>query len=65
MQCLISITLTLVAHGMLAFTFLNPYYAVVIMGIAYSMLASALWPMVSYIVPESQLGRFTVYVLEH
>ena len=28
LQCLISITLTLVAHGMLAFTFLNPYYAV-------------------------------------
>ena len=41
---------------LLAYTFLNPFVAVFIMGIAYSMLACGLWPMVAYILPETQLG---------
>lgn len=28
----------------------------VVMGLAYSVLASALWPMVALIIPENQLG---------
>ena len=28
----------------------------IVMGIAYSVLACALWPLVAYIVPEHQLG---------
>jgi len=41
----LSILVTIAAHGMLAFTFLNPYIAMITMGLAYSMLASALWPV--------------------
>ncbi len=41
----IAILVTIGAHGLLAFTFLNPYVAMVTMGLAYSMLASALWPV--------------------
>jgi MFS family permease len=52
----LSILVTIGAHALLAFTFLNPYVAMVIMGLAYSMLASALWPMVSLVIPEYQLG---------
>lgn len=51
--------LTLVAHAMLAFmgqTIFIPYLAMVIMGVAYSLLACALWPLVAFIVPEHQLG---------
>lgn len=51
------VTVTLGSHLILAFTFVNPYVATVIMGLAYSMLACGLWPMVAYILPESQLGE--------
>ena len=53
---LLSIAATLVGHAILAFTFLNPYFAVILMGVAYSLLASALWPIAALIIPESQLG---------
>ena len=33
-----------------------PYIAIVLMGLAYSLLACALWPLVAFIVPEHQLG---------
>ncbi|XP_025080168.1 major facilitator superfamily domain-containing protein 1-like isoform X2 [Pomacea canaliculata] len=50
------VTVTLGCHGLMAFTFLTPYVAMVVMGLAYSVLASALWPMVALIIPENQLG---------
>lgn len=52
----ISIVITLLCHIMLAFTFINPYVAIIVMGIAYSLLASALWPIAALIIPEYQLG---------
>ena len=54
--CFIAILTTLICHSVLAFTFLDPYIAVIIMGFAYSLLASALWPIVALIIPEYQLG---------
>lgn len=53
---LISVIITLGSHMLLAFTFLNPWIAMVIMGIGYSLLACALWPMVAIEIPEHQLG---------
>ncbi|XP_062843590.1 major facilitator superfamily domain-containing protein 1 isoform X1 [Trichomycterus rosablanca] len=53
---LCAVITTLIAHMMLAFTFWNPWIAMVIMGISYSLLACALWPMVAFVVPEHQLG---------
>ncbi|XP_030241384.1 major facilitator superfamily domain-containing protein 1 [Drosophila navojoa] len=47
---------TIVAHLLLTFTHMNPYIGMSIMGLSYSMLAASLWPMVSLIVPEYQLG---------
>ncbi|XP_068141725.1 lysosomal dipeptide transporter MFSD1 isoform X1 [Drosophila tropicalis] len=47
---------TFVAHLLLTFTHFDPYIAMTIMGLSYSMLAASLWPMVSLIVPEYQLG---------
>ena len=50
---------TLVAHAMFAFlpeSIFIPYLAMVVMGISYSFLACALWPLVALIVPEDQLG---------
>lgn len=52
----IAILVTIGAHALLAFTFLNPYIGMCTMGLSYSMLASALWPMVALVVPEHQLG---------
>ncbi|KDR16995.1 Major facilitator superfamily domain-containing protein 1 [Zootermopsis nevadensis] len=43
-------------HALLAFTFINPYIAMCILGVAYSMLARAPWPMVALVIPEYQLG---------
>ncbi|CAL1527854.1 unnamed protein product [Lymnaea stagnalis] len=53
---IIGIVVTLGCHMLLAFTFINPYVAMIIMGLSYSVLASALWPMVSLIIPGHQLG---------
>ena len=53
---LLSISTTICAHSLLAFTFLNPYIGMIIMGVSYSMLASSLWPLVALIIPEYQLG---------
>lgn len=53
---MIGVTFTLLCHGMLAFTFIPPYIPVVIIGFAYSILASALWPLVALIVPQHQIG---------
>lgn len=47
---------TLFAHVLLTFSHLNPYIAMSIMGLSYSMLAASLWPLVALIVPEYQLG---------
>ncbi|KAF7990761.1 hypothetical protein HCN44_000566 [Aphidius gifuensis] len=52
----ISIFGTMVSHGMLAFTFINPYICMITMGISYSFLAGSLWPLIALIVPEYQLG---------
>ncbi|XP_041068591.1 major facilitator superfamily domain-containing protein 1 isoform X2 [Carcharodon carcharias] len=51
-----SVLITLAAHMMLAFTFWNPWIAMCLLGISYSLLACALWPMVAFVVPEHQLG---------
>lgn len=53
---LLSVVATVGAHGLLAFSYASPYYGMVIMGLAYSMLASSLWPLVALIIPEYQLG---------
>ncbi|XP_017889471.1 major facilitator superfamily domain-containing protein 1-like isoform X2 [Ceratina calcarata] len=52
----IGILATIVAHGLLAFTYVNPYMCMVLMGLAYSMLASSLWPLIALVTPEYQLG---------
>uniref|UniRef100_T1INA2 Lysosomal dipeptide transporter MFSD1 n=1 Tax=Strigamia maritima TaxID=126957 RepID=T1INA2_STRMM len=51
-----AVLLTILSHGTLAFTFINPFVPMVLMGISYSMLASGLWPMVAFIIPAHQLG---------
>ena len=51
-----SVLITLIGHSILGFTHLNPYFGIVPMGLGYSLLASALWPMVSLIVPLHRQG---------
>lgn len=53
---ILSIIATICGHYVLAFATWNPYIGMVVMGIAYSLLASSLWPLVSLIIPEHQLG---------
>ncbi|CAO2612930.1 Major facilitator superfamily domain-containing protein 1, partial [Lemmus lemmus] len=53
---LCAVAVTLVSHMMLAFTFWNPWIAMCLLGLSYSLLACALWPMVAFVVPEHQLG---------
>lgn len=52
----LAIVFTLMGHVMLGYTFISPYVPVVIMGIAYSLLASALWPIAALIIEEHKLG---------
>lgn len=51
-----AILATLGAHALLAFTFINPFVPMVIMGCSYSALAASLWPMVALIVQKKELG---------
>ncbi|XP_068621039.1 lysosomal dipeptide transporter MFSD1-like [Battus philenor] len=53
---IISTITTICSHFLLAFTFVNPYLGVIMLGISYSLLASGLWPLVALIVAENQLG---------
>ncbi|XP_062355388.1 major facilitator superfamily domain-containing protein 1 isoform X5 [Cinclus cinclus] len=53
---LCAVLTTLGSHILLAFTFWNPWIAMCLLGVAYSLLACALWPMVAFVVPEHQLG---------
>jgi len=43
-------------HCLLAFTKISPYLGMVVLGVAYSLLASALWPIAALQIPEYQLG---------
>lgn len=52
----LAVLVSLGCHALLAFTFINPFVAMSILGVAYSLLASSLWPMVSLVIPEHQLG---------
>lgn len=51
-----SVIATIVCHGLLALTFANPWIAMILMGVAFSALAAALWPMVAMVIPEHQCG---------
>ena len=51
-----SITATIVAYVLLAFLFVHPVVPLVLMGIAYSILAASLWPLVAFLVPKKMLG---------
>lgn len=51
-----STLITLFSHSLLAFTFINPWVPMCFMGVGYSVLACALWPMVAIVIPEHQLG---------
>lgn len=53
---MLGVVSTILCHGMLAFSFINPYVSMSIMGVTYSILASSLWPMVSIVIPDHQLG---------
>ena len=53
---LVSLAVSLIAHGLLAFTHLNPYLAIIMLGVAYSILASALWSLPALLVPDLLLG---------
>uniref|UniRef100_A0A3Q1JZF7 Lysosomal dipeptide transporter MFSD1 n=1 Tax=Anabas testudineus TaxID=64144 RepID=A0A3Q1JZF7_ANATE len=53
---IIAVISTLASHMILAFTFWNPWIAMSLLGVSYSLLACALWPMVAFVVPEHQLG---------
>ncbi|XP_051966260.1 major facilitator superfamily domain-containing protein 1 isoform X2 [Xyrauchen texanus] len=56
MWVLLAVITTLISHMMLAFTLWNPWIAMSILGLSYSLLACALWPMVAFVVAEHQLG---------
>jgi len=52
----LAVLISLGCHGLLNFTLVDPYVAIVILGVAYSLLASALWPIAALLIPEYQLG---------
>ncbi|XP_075239114.1 lysosomal dipeptide transporter MFSD1-like [Convolutriloba macropyga] len=56
MYLLISTIGTLISHLLLAYTWITPWLAMIIMGVCYSLCACALWPMAALIIPSNQLG---------
>ncbi|KAM8817487.1 lysosomal dipeptide transporter MFSD1 [Rhynchonycteris naso] len=53
---LCAVVITLASHLLLAFTLWNPWIAMCLLGLSYSLLACSLWPMVAFVIPEHQLG---------
>ncbi|XP_074154185.1 lysosomal dipeptide transporter MFSD1 isoform X2 [Sminthopsis crassicaudata] len=53
---LCAVLATVASHALLALTFWNPWIAMSLLGVSYSLLACALWPMVAFVIPEHQLG---------
>jgi len=53
---LLSILASAGCHSLLTFTLFSPYIAITTLGVAYSLLASSLWPIAALIIPEYQLG---------
>ena len=51
-----AVLMTLISHVIMAFTLWNPYISIICMGIGYSLLAAALWPIVALIVPTYRQG---------
>jgi len=43
-------------HAIIAFTMWTPFIPMILLGIAYSVYAAAIWPSVAYVVEEHQLG---------
>lgn len=52
----LSILLTSAAFLIMLVTSITPWIPVILIGLGYALLACALWPLVSYLVPESNLG---------
>jgi len=50
------VAISIGCYALLNFTSANPYIAIIILGVAYSLLASALWPIAALLIPEYQLG---------
>ncbi|RWS31064.1 major facilitator superfamily domain-containing protein 1-like isoform X3, partial [Leptotrombidium deliense] len=51
-----STLILLASHVVFTFTTWNPWFPVVLLGLGYSVMSSALWPMVALVIPEHQLG---------
>jgi len=53
---LLAVAISLFCHCLLCISWFSPYIPMVLLGLAYSILASALWSLVSLIVDEAQLA---------
>lgn len=53
---LIASLLVMASHMIMAVTFLNLWIPMISLGIGYSIMCSALWPLVALVVPQHQLG---------
>jgi MFS family permease len=51
-----AVVITLISHCILGFSRINPYFAIVPMGVGFSLLAAALWPIVALVVPLHRQG---------
>lgn len=51
-----SSVLVMFSHLTLGLTYINMWIPMVVMGIGYSVMCSALWPLVAMVVPQNQLG---------
>lgn len=45
-----------IAHTLLAFSYINLWIPMIMFGIGYSIMCSALWPLVALVVPEQQIA---------
>lgn len=53
---IVSLILAIISHCLLMFTFINSFVPVLLLGASLSLMAVALWPMVSIIIPKHQLA---------
>ena len=63
---LLAVAISLFCHCLLCISWFSPYIPMVLLGLAYSILASALWSLVSLIVAEAQMATaFGIMQVKH
>lgn len=51
-----SLIVGIISHALLMFTFVNVFIPVILLSVSFSVMSTALWPMISVVIPKHQIA---------